>query len=191
MLHRQPDRTGESLQAIKQTGNSALAELRGVLDTLRAGSPEGSAEVDPPGAGRAPRGPTPLLSRAADTLALIDGAWAVGLTVSYGDRGLGGPLPVAVDTAAYRVVQEGLTNAVRHAGPGSSVVVAVARADGTLLIEVVDDGRGAPLPAAARGGQGLPGMTERVGALGGILRAGPRPGGGFAITARIPLGGRL
>jgi hypothetical protein len=75
MLYRQPDRTGESLQAIKQAGNSALAELRGVLDTLRAGSPEGSAEVAPPErAGRRAGPPTPLLSRAADTLALIDGA---------------------------------------------------------------------------------------------------------------------
>jgi signal transduction histidine kinase len=192
MLYRQPDRTGESLQAIKQTGNSALAELRGVLDTLRAGSPEGSAEVAPPGAGRAPRGPTHPTAVSGRRHPGADRRGpAVGLTVSYDDRGLGGPLPVTVDSAAYRVVQEGLTNAVRHAGPGSSVVVAVARADGTLLIEVVDDGRGAPLPAAARGGQGLPGMTERVGALGGILRAGPRPGGGFAITARIPLGGRL
>jgi signal transduction histidine kinase len=207
MLHRQPDRAGESLQAIKQAGNSALGELRGVLDMLRTGEFSGgfgpaaaggqASRVVPPGTSRvgaAPRRPTPLLSRAADTQALIDGARAAGLTVRYDDGGLDRPLPATADAAAYRVVQEGLTNAVRHAGPGSAVVVAADCADGTLTVEVADDGRGAApqatLPAAGRGGRGLAGMAERVGALGGTLEAGPRPGGGFVIMARIPLGGQ-
>jgi signal transduction histidine kinase len=197
MLHRQPDRAGESLEAIKQAGNSALAELRGVLDMLRTGEFSGGpgrAGVVPPARGSAPRRPTPLLSRAADTQALIDGARAAGLAVRYDDSGLDRPLPATADAAAYRVVQEGLTNAVRHAGPGSGVVVGAHRADGTLTVQIADDGRGTParatLPTAAPGGRGLRGMAERVGALGGTLQAGQRPGGGFVVTARIPLGGQ-
>jgi signal transduction histidine kinase len=175
MLHRQPARAGESLQAIKQAGNSALAELRGVLDALRADGTQ------------APRRPTPLLSRAADLQALIDGAQAAGLTVIH-ETALVRPLPTAVDAAAYRVVQEALTNAVRHAGPGSTVTLCVRLADDTLEVEVTDDGRGAPQPGTAGGGNGLPGMAERIGALGGTLQAGPTPAGGFTVTARIPLG---
>jgi signal transduction histidine kinase len=178
MLHRQPERAGESLLAIKQAGNSALAGLRGVLDALRTD-------------GTAPRRPIPLLSRAADLQALADGARAAGLTVLAGEAaGPGTPLPAAADAAAYRVVQEALTNAVRHAGPGSTVTVRVDRAGDMLTIAVTDDGRGTPAPASAGGGAGLPGMAERVRALGGILQAGPRPGGGFAVTAQIPLGDR-
>jgi signal transduction histidine kinase len=175
MLHRQPARAGESLQAIKQAGNSALAELRGVLDALRTDATQ------------APRRPTPLLSRAADLQALIDGAQAAGLAVRQ-EGGDAGNLPVAVDAAAYRVVQEALTNAVRHAGPGSAVTLCISRADDTLEVAVADDGRGVPQPGPAGGGNGLPGMAERIGALGGTLQAGPRPAGGFTLTARIPLG---
>jgi signal transduction histidine kinase len=175
MLHRQPARAGESLQAIKQAGNSALAELRGVLDALRT-------------EGDAPRRPTPRLSRAADLRALIDGAQAAGLTVRQeGDGDLVQPMPAPVDAAAYRVVQEALTNAVRHAGPGSAVTVCIKRADDTLEVAVTDDGRGAPQPGPPGGGNGLPGMAERIGALGGTLHAGPRQAGGFAVTARVPL----
>jgi len=114
--------------------------------------------------------------------------------VRYDGSGLDRPLPVTADAAAYRVVQEGLTNAVRHAGPGSTVVVGAHRADGTLTVQIADDGRGTParatLPTAPSGGRGLRGMAERVGALGGTLQAGQRPGGGFVVTARIPLGGQ-
>ena len=103
----------------------------------------------------------------------------------------GGPrrLPPAVDLAAYRVVQESLTNVVRHAG-ASRAEVTVTLSDGRIDLEVVDDGRGGPGNGSVGAGQGIPGMRERVGALGGTLEAGPRPGGGFRVRANLPVGGR-
>ena len=102
----QPDRAGESLTAIKDAGNSALGELRSALETLRA-----------PG-GAPSRAPVPLLSRAADITQLADGARAAGLSVDVRVTGRQRPLLASTDRAAYRIVQEALTNAVRHAGPG-------------------------------------------------------------------------
>lgn len=107
-----------------------------------------------------------------------------------------GPLPATVDLAAYRILQEALTNCVRHA-PGTSALVRVRHDDRDLVVEVTDDGPAphGPAPAGRPGtggsgsGNGIVGMTERAHALGGALEAGPRPDGGFRVRARLPLTG--
>ncbi|WP_307827641.1 histidine kinase [Planomonospora sp. ID82291] len=105
-----------------------------------------------------------------------------------GDRAGGpSPLPPGVDLAAYRLVQEALTNSLRHAGPGARAWVTVRRGPGELTVRVEDDGRGpVPVPDGGRIGHGLVGIRERVALYGGILRIGPRPEGGFAVDARFP-----
>jgi signal transduction histidine kinase len=99
------------------------------------------------------------------------------------------PLPLGVDLNAYRIIQESLTNTLKHGGPNVSAEIKVSYADDSLSIEVRDDGRGAaasPLPPEIQG-QGLVGMHERAALLDGALAAGPRPGGGYRVTAKIPL----
>jgi signal transduction histidine kinase len=179
MLHRSPDRTGASLKAIKDAGNTALAELHTVLDALRA-----------PGTG-APRGPIPLLSSERDVADLLDGARAAGLRVDSRVLGEPRPLPGLVDQAGYRILQEALTNAVRHAGLGASATVEVGYRPDELHLRIEDDGAGTPPVAPApTGGNGLAGMRERVGALHGTFAAGPGPGPGrgFAVDAVLPIG---
>jgi signal transduction histidine kinase len=116
------------------------------------------------------------------------------------------PLPVSVDLTAYRVIQESLTNVRKHAGPGAGAVVRIRRESGALEVVVDDDGTpavpaaagvpgqaaagGSAEPTAAGGGHGLLGMYERANALGGVCRAGARPGGGFRVWVRLPLAGR-
>jgi signal transduction histidine kinase len=119
---------------------------------------------------------------------LIDRARAAGLPVEVHTEGRAHALAPGVDLAAYRIVQEALTNAVKHAGPAHAEVT-LRYAHDRLEIEVCDDGRGPP-PAAddhADPGHGLVGMRERVALYGGALSAGPRNGGGFAVRARLPL----
>lgn len=169
VMRVRPDGAEAPLRAIKDAGNRALAELRSVLDVLRAD---------------APRRPAPLLSRHPDVAALIDGATSAGLTVHLDSADEGRPLPAAVDQAGYRIVQEALTNAVRHAGPGTTVRISLARSEDTLTLHVTDDGRAA---APDQEGNGIPGMRERATALGGELRAGPRPDGGFEVAAKLPV----
>jgi signal transduction histidine kinase len=96
-------------------------------------------------------------------------------------------VPAAVDVSVYRIVQEALTNVLKHAG-AARAEVAIGCADEAVTIEVTDDGTRAPGGRAQAGGHGLVGMRERVAVFGGELRAGPRPGGGFAVRARLPLG---
>lgn len=170
-LHREPDRTGDSLRAIKDAGNAALAELRSVLDALRT-------DHD------APRRPIPLVSRESDLAGLLDGARAAGLTVHRELCGRPRPLPVAVDQTGYRIVQEALTNAVRHAGPGTTATLLVAYLPEALRVVLTDDGAGGA-PAGPGGGNGLPGMRARVTALGGTLHA-TADGTGFRVTAILP-----
>lgn len=302
LFDRRPEQARAALAAVKEAGNTALGELRSVLDILRYPEPT------------APRVPAPLLTRAADFTALVDGARgagldvrlarnanrtvaanganinghpqgraqpsdhrrtpatglalagprtaskldhtarpagivavaetaetprpaevadadrAVGLSVAVSSGDAAGPselhdapvvgpslttdaehdaprvpsshleheldlrldlgaglgLPVLVDQAAYRILQESLTNAVRHAGPGTAVTIAIAIERGELTLVVVDDGRGGSAGVAS-GGNGIAGMRERAAALGGSLSAGSRPGGGFSVRARLPL----
>jgi signal transduction histidine kinase len=167
---RRPDLVREALAAIRSTGRDTLEELRAALGLLRgAGDPvDGSAGLE----------------RLAN---LVDAVRAAGLTVSVRNDA-GAPLPSAVDQAAYRIVQEALTNVLRHAGPAATAEVRLLRKSGELMIEVDDDGvgMGADLPV---GGHGLAGMRERVAALGGSLQAGPADRG-FAVRARLPIGAR-
>ncbi|MBO0776646.1 MAG: sensor histidine kinase, partial [Actinobacteria bacterium] len=172
---RQPERAWEALGTIHDVSRQALVELRSALGVLRqAGEDE-------------PRAPTAGLERIGDMAAR---ARAAGLAVTVQREGDGGPLPANVDLTAYRIVREALTNTAKHA-PGSAVVVRIVNTGADLLVQVENEGgnRGpAPVtPVPAAGGNGLVGMRERAAALHGTLSAGPRPGGGFAVHAVLPL----
>jgi signal transduction histidine kinase len=169
LMDEQPGQSRSALQAIKQASNDALGELRSVLDILRQG------DEAPP---RAPASGLASLDR------LVAGAEATGLPVSAKVEGTPRPLPAGTDLAAFRIVQESLTNVTRHAGPASATVL-VRYGDKDLMVQVDDDGRG-PAPNGS-GGNGIRGMRERVAALGGELTTGPRPGGGFRVLARLPI----
>ena len=168
-----PEQARESLTAIKQASKEALTELRSVLEILREGDE------------RAPRSPTSTLARLDD---LVSQARAAGLDVQTETAGDVRPVPFGVDVAAFRIVQEALTNVARHAG-SATAVIRVSYGDRDLTVQVDDDGSGAGAPAApAGGGRGIEGMRERVSAFGGELRTGRRPEGGFRVWARLPLG---
>jgi signal transduction histidine kinase len=170
LLERRPDKAGEALATIRQASDEALDELHAMLGVLR--QPDG----------RAPLAPAPGLAQLDALVAMAEGA---GLRVEVDASGAA-HLPPAVDLACYRIVQESLTNVVRHAG-ASSVTVTVAADGDTLVVEVTDDGPGAPGAGNGNGTrQGIVGMRERARALGGTLEAGPRPEGGFRVSARLP-----
>ena len=161
-----------TLEEIEHSGRQALTETRRLFGVLR--DPDEKT-------GRAPQ---PGIS---ELPALADSLRAAGLEVSLSIDGDHAALPPAVNVSAYRIVQEALTNVLKHAGPARAEVT-IGCADSALTIEVTDDGPGNPAPPALTGGQGLAGMRERVALFGGDLRAGPRPGGGFTVRARLPIG---
>jgi signal transduction histidine kinase len=167
VLERDPQRAGAALASIESTARQGLGEMRRLLGLL--------------GDGGAPRDPQPGLARLGE---LLDGARRAGLEVESTVAGDRRPLPPAVDVSAYRIVQEALTNSMKHAGRCRATVV-VRFGEGDLELEIADDGPGA---AASDGrGRGLAGMRERVAVLGGAFSAGPRPdGSGFRVSARIP-----
>jgi signal transduction histidine kinase len=168
-----PEQARTSLSAIKQASKEALTELRSVLDILRQ-------EGEP-----APRSPTSTLARLDE---LVSQAAAAGLEVRMVSEGQVRPLPFGVDVAAFRIVQEALTNVTRHAGEATATV-RVSYGERELSLQIDDDGRGPAADGAVPTGKGIMGMRERVGALGGELQAGPRPEGGFRVRARLPLDG--
>jgi signal transduction histidine kinase len=161
-----------TLAEIEHSGRQALTETRRLFGVLR----DPDEEV-----GRAPQ---PGIS---ELPALAGSLRAAGLEVSLSIDGDHAALPPAVNVSAYRIVQEALTNVLKHAGPARADVT-VGCAGSAVTIEVTDDGPGNPAPPELTGGQGLAGMRERVAVFGGDLRAGPRPGGGFAVRARLPIG---
>ncbi|MEU6764650.1 histidine kinase [Streptomyces sp. NPDC046853] len=166
----------KALDDIADTCRSARGELRATLQVLRAAGPgpEGP-EADET------RGPLPGLDGLADLAAAARTSGAsVELTVRDTDA------PPAVGAAAYRIVQEALTNAVRHGGPGITIRVGIGVADAALRVSVTDDGRAADDPAHTPG-FGLVGMRERARSVGGTLEAGRRDGGGFEVSAVLPL----
>jgi signal transduction histidine kinase len=164
---RRPDEAKAALLAIKAASRSALTDLRATLGVLRSGDE---------------RAPTPGLGRLPD---LVTAAAAAGVTVvTEGDAGT---LPAPVDVAAYRILQECLTNVVRHATAADTVSVGLDRTEDDLEITVRDNGRAAK--PYRQGGNGLRGMAERAQALGGQIEAGPLAAGGFQVRARLPLTG--
>ncbi|GAA1805651.1 sensor histidine kinase [Luedemannella flava] len=167
-LHRpDPDRSEQALTAIKQTSRETLRELRAALDALRQD-------------GESPTAPAPGLAH-LDELVAAAGQAGVDIRTELAETR---PLPPEVDLAAYRIVQEALTNVRRHAG-ATSAVVRVRPDRDDVLVEVDDDGTGVP----GAPGTGILGMNERARALGGSLTTGPGPDGGFRVRARLPLGG--
>ena len=160
------------LAKIERSGREALTEMRRLLGVLREPA-EGAALAPQPGM--------------AELAALAEGVRAAGLPVRLAIDGGTAALPAAVDVSAYRIVQEALTNVLKHAGPASADVT-VGCVDGAVVIEVTDDGVGGAAAGPSAGGHGLVGMRERAAMFGGELLAGPQPGGGFAVRARLPLG---
>ncbi|MEV0587815.1 histidine kinase [Nonomuraea sp. NPDC050310] len=192
VLTEDPEQAREALSAIESTGRVAMREMRDLVGVLR--SP-------------AERGPQPGMESLP---MLVEQMREAGLATDLVVEGEAAPLPAGVDLAAYRLIQEGLTNSLRHAGTAARAVVTVRHRPGELDVEVLDDGQGAATAGsperggpgdrsagergpgeAGRGergrGHGLVGIRERVAIYGGILKVGPRPGGGFEIQARFPL----
>lgn len=172
LLDRQPEQARTALIAINDASKEALRELRATLGVLR-----GVDEADP-------RAPAPGLARLDDVVA---SASAAGLEVKVATTGDQRPLPPAADLAAYRIIQESLTNVARHAR-AHEVTISIDYGAREVTITVDDDGDGLAPGNALRAGNGLTGMRERASAAGGQLEAGPRPEGGFRIRARLPMG---
>jgi signal transduction histidine kinase len=160
---RDDEAAAGALKAVETGGREALAELRNLLGVLSEGRRPGLAQLGE----------------------LVERMRGTGLPVEVTTDGAPQPLAPDADLAAYRVVQEALTNTLKHAA-GAAARVTLRYRERVLEIEVVDAG-GVPAPAAGGSGQGLRGMRDRVAALGGEVEAAPRPGGGFAVRARLPL----
>ncbi|MEW2358952.1 sensor histidine kinase [Spirillospora sp. NPDC029432] len=181
-LHRRddPERAYASLEAIKQASKETLRELRGVLGVLR------QVDEEEGEGGAVPVEPAPSLARLEG---LLERARAAGLPVrragDVDDARLGALLAPPAALAGYRIVQEALTNAARHSG-AAEVTVAVRLRGGAVIVQIDDDGPGPVDEAALERGNGLRGMRERAAAAGGEVTAGPVPGGGFRVQARLP-----
>ncbi|MFJ2111143.1 MULTISPECIES: sensor histidine kinase [unclassified Streptomyces] len=179
VLDAAPDQAKQALETISTTGRQALAEMRRLLGVLRTGDTRETGEYVP----------QPDVGQIED---LVEKVRAAGLTVDFRIEGTARPLPSGVELTAYRIVQEALTNSRKHGGPDVGASVRLVYFDDGLGLLVEDDGRGAAHElyedgGADGGGHGLIGMRERVGMVGGTLDAGPRPGGGFRISALLPL----
>lgn len=171
LLDDHPEQARSALAAINEASADALREVRSALSVLR-----GSGEEPP-------REPTAGLARLDE---LVSRTRAAGIDVSLAVNGERRPLPASVDLAAFRIVQESLTNVVRHAG-ATAASVAVTYGPGELTLEIEDNGRAEATAASAGSGSGIAGMRERAVALGGRLDAGRRPGSGFCVSASLPL----
>lgn len=170
LMDREPEQARVALSTIKQASAEALREVRSVLGALH---PDGEA---------APRTPSPRLAH-------LDGLTVdAGLPVHTTVRGDARTLPAELDRAAYRIVQEALTNVRRHAGAGATATVMIEYGPEDLVVQIEDDGgQAGPVAAPGAEGGGISGMRERAAALGGSLVAQPRPAGGFQVQARLPL----
>ncbi|WP_406147943.1 sensor histidine kinase [Streptomyces sp. NBC_01012] len=179
VMDSSPDQARQALETISGTGRQALAEMRRLLGVLRTGDSEESGEYVPqPDVGQIEE----LVGKVRET----------GLAVDFRIEGTPRPLPSGVELTAYRIVQEALTNTRKHGGPDAGASVRLVYFDDGLGLLVEDDGRGAPHELYEDGGadgagHGMIGMRERVGMVGGTLDAGPRQGGGFRISALLPL----
>ncbi|MDL5202987.1 sensor histidine kinase [Streptomyces sp. ALI-76-A] len=179
VLDAAPDQAKKALETISSTGRQALAEMRRLLGVLRTGEHQEGGEYVP----------QPDVEQIED---LVEQCRCSGLPVDFKIEGTPRPLPSGVELTAYRIVQEALTNTRKHGGPNAGASVRLVYFDDGLGLLVEDDGKGAPSELYEEGGadgrgHGLIGMRERVGMVGGTLDAGPRPGGGFRISALLPL----
>ncbi len=171
VIDQQPEQAAEALEAIKHASKEGLRELRGILNVLRQADEQDD------------RSPAPRLAQLDE---LVENVTRAGLPTSVAVHGEARRLAPTVDLTAYRIVQESLTNALRHAGPTTAHVTLSYTGD-ELRVEVADGGRGRVDGSAQGAGHGIPGMRERAEAVGGTLIAGPVPGGGFCVQARLPL----
>ncbi|MET7384711.1 sensor histidine kinase [Streptomyces sp. NPDC005529] len=176
VMDKRPDQAKEALAHVREASRSALNELRATVGLLRqTGDPE------------APTEPAPGLARLDE---LADTFRNAGLPVEVARSDQGAVLPAAVDLAAYRVIQEALTNVRKHAGPGAKAEVSVVRVGDHVEVTVLDNGQGQDVVPQEGGGHGLLGMRERATAIGGSCTAGPRYGGGFRVHAILPVKNR-
>jgi signal transduction histidine kinase len=172
IVERDPQRAREVLRFIQETSREALAEMRAMLNVLHS---------EEPGVDRAPQPTLAQIER------LVNQSRAAGLSVTLQVEGAAQPLPEALDVSAYRIVQEALTNTLKHAGPAHAHVLVRYTPD-ALELEISDDGRGVTdALSGADAGRGLIGMRERVALFGGELETGPAPGHGFRVRACFPL----
>ncbi len=172
LLSRDPGRAYDTLRTIKQVSGDALTDLRAMLGLLRE-----DAAGDP----------APPVQRLADLGDLRESLLAAGVDLALDVDPAARALPASVDATCFRIVQEALTNTLKHAAP-TAAQVRVARGDDRVVVEVLDDGGTAPAPLTQTGaGQGLRGMRERLTALGGSLEAGPRAEGGWRVWASLPV----
>nr|WP_277605714.1 sensor histidine kinase [Glycomyces sp. L485] len=179
VLRTDPDTAEEALTTVNQTARTALREMRDILTVLRQGQEDpGNADLEPQ--------PT------VDSLrALVAQTKEAGLPVRYNVRGAEYPLPTGVSLAVYRIVQEALTNTIKHAGPKAKAGVVVDYGELQFSVSIGDSGRGAPVMTGFSGGHGLIGMRERATLYGGTLQAGPQSGGGYLVEARFPKNAHL
>jgi signal transduction histidine kinase len=169
-LRSDPERAGQALAAIAQTGRMALTEMRRLLGVLRAGDEQTDLA------------PVPGLDQLRE---LVNQARAAGMSVSLTLDGPSRPRPEGAELAAYRVVQESLTNTRKHGGLAAAAAVILRYEPNGLLLQVTDDGLGAAAPADGPG-HGQTGMRERIEMYGGTVQVGPLPGGGYRVTAWLP-----
>jgi signal transduction histidine kinase len=175
-LQAEPERARQALAAISRTGRQALSEMRRLLGVLRAGDE------------RAALAPLPGLAQLRE---LLDEARAAGMSVSLTTEGPARPLDEGAELAAYRAVQESLTNTRKHGGLAVAAAVTLRYEQDGLLVQVTDDGRGAAAVTGDSAGHGLTGMRERIAMYGGTVQAGPLSGGGYQVSARLPFAGPM
>ena len=167
------ERVREATDGIADLGRRAMTEMHRTLKLLRGDEQEPAALAPQPGLGELPE--------------LLERARTAGVGIELAVEGEPRPLAESVDLSAYRIVQEALTNVVKHAGPAHTTVTLGYRPD-ALELTIADSGNGATAPASP-GGHGLVGMRERAAMFGGTLTAGPRDGRGFEVRASLPYGG--
>src|SRR5215468_2171195 len=177
VLGGRDERLRGALTAIRETSKHALRDMRATLGQLRQGTENGAIQAAPGGLDRLP--------------ALREAVTAAGAPVTITVEGEQRPLPPSVDAVAYRIVQESLTNVLRHAGPAARATVRLCYEPAALRISVIDDGAGGYPPEGTvsprASAHGLVGMAERAASVGGQVTAGPRGAGGFEVSARLPL----
>ncbi|WP_157440201.1 sensor histidine kinase [Actinokineospora inagensis] len=171
-VRKQPDLAEKAIRTISATGREALTELRRLLGVLRSDDTESD------------RAPQPGAQSISD---LAERVRAIGVPVRLDLTGELDDLPAGVGLGIYRIVQEALTNTIKHAGPGATAAVQVRRVGDRVELDISDCGSGAPRHGLAVGGNGLIGMRERANVFGGTLQAGPQPDGGWRVRAVLPV----